>query len=339
MVVMSYNTYMVNDTIRQLKKLHNRQRIGAKMTTQTIRRNSIKAIRAALAQCVLVTCYKYDDMDTNTDKGGVSVDDVIAAGESSGFDRVYKEVDASGELVKIVAGIHSNHFYTGYRTVEDVKRLLTDSAFAKYFPAEAAAERQAEEAAQELAYQAHRAELDAATATLATDAKQELFFVGQRIVATFATLNKNSSMGEYILECAKPENAEKFWNRTKWVHRKNWTVNTCRVERIVTMSAVDYDDFAANLMDHLPASLQGFEGGTHSDYDPGREVAELHQLTEDEHALWVAHSFDLVALVAAPGRQTIVINPHGYDYVRYAGLSPKSLHHQNSDNQNGLSSS
>lgn len=296
------------------------------MSTQTIRRNSIKVIRATLAQCVLVTCYKYDDMDTNTDKGGVSVDDVIAAGERNGFDSVYKEIDASGELVKIVAGIHGNHFYTGYRTIDDAKRLLTNTAFAKYFPVEAAAEREAEEAAQELAYQAHRAELDAATATLVTDAKQELFFIGQRIVATFASLNKNNSMGEYVLECAKPENGEKYWNRTKWIQRKNWNVHTCRVERIVQMSAIEYDDFAANLMDKLPLCLEGFEGGTHSDYDCGREVVEVHQLTEDEHALWVAHSFDLVALVAAPGRQTIVINPHGYAYVRYAGLWPKSLH-------------
>lgn len=297
------------------------------MTTQTIRRNSLKLIRETLAQCVIVTCYKYDDMDTNTDKGGVSVDDVFAAAAvMNGFDRVYKEVDSSGELVKIVAGIHGNHFYTGYRTVEAAKQSLTSCAFAKYFPVEAAAEREAQQVADEQARQAYCAELDAATTTLTTTEKQGTFFIGQRIVATFATLNKNNLMAQYVMECAKPQNREKFWNRTKWEQSKNWNVHTCRVERIVEMSAADYDIFTNNLMDELPLALAGFEGGTATDYNIGREGVELHQMTEDERALWIAHSFDLVALVAAPGRQTIVINPQGYTYVRYAGLSPKSLH-------------
>ncbi len=296
------------------------------MTTQTIRRNSLKLIRETLAKCVLVTCYKYDDMDTNTDKGSVSVDEVLTAGQTNGFDRVYKEVDSSGELVKIVAGIHGNYFYTGYATKEDAKRSMTDTAFAHYFPVEAAAERAAQQAADEQAHQAYCAELDAATATLTTTEPQGVFFIGQRIVATFATLNKNNLMAQYVMECAKPENREKFWNRTKWEQGKNWNVHTCRVERIVEMSAADYDIFTNNLMDELPPVLAGFEGGTDSDYDTGRAIAELHQMTDDERALWIAHSFDLVALVAAPGRQTIVINPQGYTYVRYAGLSPKSLH-------------
>jgi hypothetical protein len=298
----------------------------SKMPTQTIRRNSLKAIRQILSECALVTCYKYDDMDTNTDKGSVSVDEVIEAGQSNGFDRVYKEVDSAGELVKIVAGIHRNHFYTGYATKDDAKRSLTDTAFARYFPAEAEADRKAQQAADDEQRAAYCAELDEAAATLITTQPQGVYFLGQRIVATFAALNKNNLMAQYVMECAKPENGEPFWNRTKWQEMKNWRVETCQVDRIATISAADYDIFVDNLMDQLPASLAGFEGGTATDYVLDREVAEFHQLTEDEREMWIAHSYRKVALVSAPGRQTIVIDPQGYAYVRYAGLYPKPLH-------------
>lgn len=296
------------------------------MPTKTIRRNSLKAIREILSQCALVTCYKYDDMDTDTDKGSVSVDEVLQAGQVYGFDRVYKEVDSSGELVKIVAGIQGNHFYTGYATKEEAKRLLTYSAYARYFPAEAEAERQAQQAADEAEREAYCAELETATATLATSEQQGVFFVGQRIVSTFAALNKNNLMAQYVMECAKPENRERFWNRTKWQQSKNWNVETCRVDRIVEMSPADYDVFVNNLMDELPSALAGFEGGSGSDYTLAREGVEFHQMTEEERELWSAHSFRIVALVSAPGRRTIVIDPQGYSYVRYAGLYPKSLH-------------
>ncbi|MDQ1817804.1 hypothetical protein RBA41_31335 [Massilia sp. CCM 9210] len=296
------------------------------MNQITVRRNSLKIIRAMLSKCELITCLKYDDHDTNTDKGGVSVDAVMAAGDSLGFDRVYKSVDESGELKRIVVSISRHHSYTGYATKADAKELLTSEAFAKYFPIDAEIERQAQEVERRIERAAHQEALAAAAATLVTKTTPEAFYKGQRIIATFASLNKNGDLSEYVMECAKPKVKGSFWDRTRYVETKNWDINTCQVGQVVNMSTSEYDNFSRNLMAPLPEAFEGFTGGTVTDYHPGREIKDVYELTDDERALWIAHSYSVVAVVTAPDRRPFVVNPQGYNYARYAGLSPKSLH-------------
>lgn len=304
------------------------------MSTQTVRRNSYKTIRALLSQCVLVTSYKYDDMDTDTNKGAVAVDAVMSLGQERGFDRVYKEVDANGELVKITVGLSRDHFYTGYHTKDHAKQCLTFSAFAKYFPTDAAQILAAEEAERQAAFDARSAQLDAATKTLTTAAPQGKFFVGQRIVATFASLNKNCTVAQYILECQAGENGEKYWDRNKWVARKNWAVNVCSVVKVVQMTVEEYDAFADSLMENRPGFFN-FASGVGSDFDPGRPCECISQLSERERVLWQSQAYELVAVIEAPGRQSFVVNPHGYDYARYVGLYPKAMHNAANDATGG----
>ena len=107
------------------------------MSMKTIRCNALKKILSLLAECALVTCYKYDEMDSGAARDAVTASDVMESGQKSGgFDRVYADYDGNDELLKISVGIHANYFFTGYRTKDAAKAALTPEAFAKYFPAD-----------------------------------------------------------------------------------------------------------------------------------------------------------------------------------------------------------
>jgi len=294
------------------------------MKSQTIRRNAHKTIRSILEQCALVTCYKYDDMDTNTQKGALTVDDVMGAGEARKFDRVYAEVGDSGEWCKITVSIHQNWFFTGYRTKQDAKQFMTHDAWASYYPEDAAAEREAAEQAHAALMAQARIEDARRIEQLTTESAQGRFFVGQRIIAKFAALNKNSTLGLYIRECEKPEDGKRYWTRSNWHVPKNWYMTECKVHKVIRMTTAEYDHFAVNVMDSMPELFDGF-GGAESDYKLGRDVENFWDMTQEEQALWSASSYSVVAVIEAPRRQTIVVNPEGYSYARYVGLSPKPM--------------
>lgn len=102
------------------------------MTTRTIRRNSLKAIRKMLDSAVLITRYSDDGMDCSSDR--VTADQVMANAER--FRSVTQSID--GNCSSHVT-IHSNHFFSVYPTLAAARRCLTADAFRKYFPTEAVA--------------------------------------------------------------------------------------------------------------------------------------------------------------------------------------------------------
>lgn len=290
------------------------------MSNKTIRRNSLKVIDAALKECVLITSYRYDDMDTDTNKPAVSAADVLAmAGD---FGSVSATYDADGVMKKIHITIHSNHFYNGYRTVEDARDSLTPSAFRKYFPEIAAQEQAEEEAKYQAAAVIENAANSARIESMTTDTKQPEIALNQFIFAKFASLNKNCNIGGYISECCKPEFKEKIWQRVRWVENPNWRVSRAKVSKIINMTAVDYDHFAVNLMESRNDLFADFEGGTGSDFDCGRDIKEFWEMSPAEQDEWRKGAYSLVALIQAPGRASFVVNPEGYDYARYVGLNP-----------------
>lgn len=295
------------------------------MPTQTVRRNALKTIRDLFAGCALVTSYKYDDSDTSPGNSSVSASVVLAVGSSLGFDRVYRENDDDGRVRKVVARIHQNYFFTGYATQEDARASLTFAAFAEHFPEAAAIEIAAEEAQHLAACQAEAAAEAAAHAQLTTDQPQPVFYIGQRIIATFAALNKNGSIARYLRECAQPEDGEQIWQRTHYQARKNWRVAECEVQKIITMTAAEYDHFSCNVMESRQDLFAAFAGGTDSAFNCGREIAEFWQMTDAEQEKWKAASWQVVAVIEAPGRVSVVVNPEGYGYARYVGIAPRAL--------------
>lgn len=110
----------------------------------------------------------------------------------------------------------------------------------------------------------------------------------------------------------------------QYTARKNWSVIECQVWKVIQMTSAEYDHFAINVMESRPDLFDGF-GGSQSDYKIVREIKEYWEMTREEENLWGASSYGIVAIIEAPGRESIVVNPEGYSYARYVGLWPKLL--------------
>lgn len=131
---------------------------------------------------------------------------------------------------------------------------------------------------------------------------RQSFRIGQRVWAKFVKLNKNNMLSEYYKECSRGG---------------GWDWSQCRIEKVLEMSAEEYDAFSVSLMHSRP----GFSeyGGSNSDspYKPNR----FFQFQSDEEkADWLAKRFLGVILVTAPEREPLAVDPEGYSYARYVGI-------------------
>ena len=131
---------------------------------------------------------------------------------------------------------------------------------------------------------------------------RQSFHTGQRVWAKFVKQNKNNMLSEYYKECSRVG---------------GWDWSQCRIEKVLEMSAEEYDAFSVSLMHSRP----GFSeyGGSDSDspYKPNR----FFQFQSDEEkADWLAKRFLGVILVTAPGREPLAVDPEGYSYARYVGI-------------------
>lgn len=77
-----------------------------------------------------------------------------------------------------------------------------------------------------------------------------------------------------------------------------------KVEVTKTLTAKEYDDFTSHLLTDRPDILQGFKGG--SSLEDEKEIV-------DGKYLYI----QLVMAISAPRRQTIFVDPQGYEYARY----------------------
>lgn len=127
--------------------------------------------------------------------------------------------------------------------------------------------------------------------------------VGQRLVASFARLNKRCTLAEYREECRRP--ADFYEER-------------CEVEAVRTLTPEEWDHFADNLMDDV--DWLG-TGGTNTDADLP-EGWDFHTGTEAERDAFRRQAYSLVTVIQAPGRETFVVDAQGYTYARYVGLDP-----------------
>lgn len=99
-------------------------------------------------------------------------------------------------------------------------------------------------------------------------------------------------------------------------------VDLAQITEAVTMTAEEYDSFVLSLA--TPRPWLADKGGTSSHVDPLPSPA--HQWPDEFIQQWKAQSFRLVLSVWAPGRETIYVDPQGYDYVRYVGMMPNSIY-------------
>ena len=95
--------------------------------------------------------------------------------------------------------------------------------------------------------------------------------------------------------------------------------SNAKIEEIKNISQDEYDKFVDSFYDSsLANSFSG--GGTYIDNAEINKYKSYMELPEHLREYYDKNCHDLVTIVIADKRQPIVVNPHGYQYVRYAGL-------------------
>lgn len=129
--------------------------------------------------------------------------------------------------------------------------------------------------------------------------------VGDVINVQLFTLSKLNSLGDgyvYDKDCGY-----------------NPQVNKAKIEEIKVVSQEVYDEFVDSFYNSsLSRSFSG--GGNCIDSDEINAYNSYMDLPSELREYYNKNCYDLVTIVIADKRLPIVVNPHGYDYVRYAGI-------------------
>lgn len=120
-----------------------------------------------------------------------------------------------------------------------------------------------------------------------------------RVKGIFASLNKNNTIEEYREE----------------VQRDSY-INTCKITDIVTLTPQDYEKFVHNFLTDF--DFIAGKGGSNSDFETDKE--NFFELTKEEAYEWRKQSYNLCVMIKAEGKESILINPEGYNYSRYVGF-------------------
>lgn len=122
------------------------------------------------------------------------------------------------------------------------------------------------------------------------------------VYSDFAILNKNNSLDEYKRE----------------VEEGRSRCQLCKVTHVATLTASQWLSFTNNLLSDMDWLAD--KGGSDSSADLP-EVANFWEYTPEQRVEWQKHSHLLVVEVRCEGQPNIYVDPQGYDYARYVGLS------------------
>lgn len=135
----------------------------------------------------------------------------------------------------------------------------------------------------------------------------------------------NFALGElYEVEMggiAKPKSVADYFSSLY----KNFSVEKkmVKVDKVIELDSNDYDDYISDFYDedlkHVNEELS--RGGTTSDSDMliGKSFSDIHdddKLKEE----WFKSCFDLVTVIKAKNRKSIIISTRGYDYPCHIGF-------------------
>jgi hypothetical protein len=288
------------------------------MTTHiTIRRNATTKIKALLAKALVISGQTYDDQlgDVFFTK---TPEQLIA--DLPELSSVYARADDGGKVLDVCFNYHRGRTVMAWLDIEHARRTLHVRGFARIFPNDPqsiafVAEQAAAKAAAEHA--AKSAELEEER-RLCAQPEPSSYAVGDRFIARFASLNKNSTAEAYRAECIKPHMSER--------NHANWYDELCEVEAVLFLPRREFSWLASNL---LESHISGIgEGGTNSDYQLPEGV-DVNHLRGADLELFIAQSYRMVTVVVCPGCRPLVIDCQGYSYPRNVGLWPRSLEKSN----------
>lgn len=153
----------------------------------------------------------------------------------------------------------------------------------------------------------HRKEREETARKMATLADVALIPVDDEVFldVLLPSLNKNNTIEEY----------------TEQRESGNYAIVRGKVTDRAKLTAEQYDVFVQNLLENVPW-LAG-KGGCGSTADLPEETDDLDffKLTPDQQAAWKAGVYSLFVEVSAPGRETVYIDPQGFEYARYLGFA------------------
>lgn len=124
------------------------------------------------------------------------------------------------------------------------------------------------------------------------------FFVN----AKFPSLNKNDNWEEY---------AEQMDETTS---------EKVLVQEMIILSNEDFQEFKNSLLSDQEW-LNG-KGGYDSSFEVNEDL-EWFQLTEEQQTKWRAGAYRLTVMVQNQEGESILVDPQGYKYARYCGLTVK----------------
>lgn len=97
-------------------------------------------------------------------------------------------------------------------------------------------------------------------------------------------------------------------------------VTKALVQELVILTNEDFNEFKYSLLNDQDW-LSG-KGGHDSEYKVSEDL-EWFQLTEEQQNLWRAQAYRLVIMVQNENGESILVDPQGYNYARYCGVTVK----------------
>ena len=97
-------------------------------------------------------------------------------------------------------------------------------------------------------------------------------------------------------------------------------VSKALVQELVILTNEDFNEFKYSLLNDQEW-LAG-KGGHDSEYKVSEEL-EWFQLTEEQQRNWRAKAYRLTVMVQNQEGESILVDPQGYKYARYCGVTVK----------------
>lgn len=210
-------------------------------------------------------------------------------------------VDEDGDAVESVEITRYFDYYSSLRTKDDAVKLVLAYDDMMERSRKADAEQKEKELAE---YEAERQRIENLTASFLQPTDDVCTArKGDMIDIRLSRLSKSNSMGEALDNLGG--------------------VTRAKVENILIVSNYTFDSIAKEMYS-IPKHISDRLNNTGGDYndDPLFEGMDIYQIMNNPVYAneWKKGCYSLVTLIMSQNRKVMVVDPQGYDYIRYAGV-------------------
>ena len=211
------------------------------------------------------------------------------------------EVDEDGDAVESVEVTRHLDYYSSLRTKEEAVKFVLGYDEMMERSRKADAEQKEKELAE---YEAERQRIENLTASFLQPTDEVCTArKGDMIDVRLSRLSKSNSMGEALDNLGG--------------------VTRAKVENILVVSNYTFDSIAKEMYS-IPKHISDRINNTGGDYndDPLFKDMDIYEIMNNPVYAneWKKGCYSLVTLIMSQNRKVMVIDPQGYDYIRYAGV-------------------